>query len=221
MNNIPGLVTEAIIAFLITNIDDLIILLIFFSQLSPNFRRRHIFIGQYLGFAMIIIASLPGFFGSFLVPTAWIGLLGILPIVMGIKQLLNQEAENAEIQSVSTNLQPSVNNSSITNFILSIFTPQTYKVAAITFANGGDNIGIYIPLFSGYNITKLLVVIFIFFLMKTVWYAVAALLVNQTTIAKVLSRYGNKIMPFVLIALGVYIMYERGSFNLLMGFWLT
>ncbi|HYW19136.1 MAG TPA: cadmium resistance transporter [Nodularia sp. (in: cyanobacteria)] len=214
MNKITTLITEAIIAFLITNLDDLIILLIFFSQLSPHFRRRHIFIGQYLGFTMIIIASLPGFFGSFLVPRAWIGLLGILPIVMGIKQLLNQETENTEIQTITTNLSPSATDNPIITFILSIFSPQTYKVAAVTFANGGDNIGIYITLFAGYNFIKLLIVIFIFLIMKIVWYAVASLLVRQSTIANALSRYGKNIMPFVLIALGFYIMYERGTFNL-------
>jgi len=65
MSKISTTITEGIIAFVATNIDDIIILLLFFSQLNTQFRCRHIFLGQYLGFTAIIIASLPGFLGCF------------------------------------------------------------------------------------------------------------------------------------------------------------
>ncbi|MBF2005795.1 MAG: cadmium resistance transporter [Chlorogloeopsis fritschii C42_A2020_084] len=215
MSNLTTLITEAIIAFTATNIDDFIILLLFFSQLNHQFRRRHIFIGQYLGFLAIIIVSLPGFLGGLVVPRAWIGLLGILPIVIGIKQLVSQEVENSELQTVTTDFNPSTNKHPIINFILSIFSPQTYKVAAIIFANGGDNVGIYIPLFAGYRLVELLVIIIVFLIMKGVWYTVTYLLARQKKVAQVLSRYGKTAVPFVLIGLGLYIMYERGKFSLL------
>jgi cadmium resistance transport/sequestration family protein len=215
MSPIIATITEAIIAFAATNIDDIIILLLFFSQLDTHFRRRHIFIGQYLGFTAIILASLPGFFGGLVVSRVWIGLLGILPIAIGIKQLLNKETENTEIQTVNTNLETSTTSKPILNLILSILSPQTYKVAAVTFANGGDNIGIYIPLFAGNNFASLIVILIVFFIMVGVWCAVAYLLGRQAKIAYILSRYGKKAVPFVLIALGLYIMYERGTFTLL------
>ncbi|MBD2433951.1 MULTISPECIES: cadmium resistance transporter [Fischerella] len=215
MSPIIATITEAIIAFAATNIDDIIILLLFFSQLDTHFRRRHIFIGQYLGFTAIILASLPGFFGGLVVSRVWIGLLGILPIAIGIKQLLNKETENTEIQTVNTKLETSTTSKPILNLILSILSPQTYKVAAVTFANGGDNIGIYIPLFAGNNFASLIVILIVFFIMVGVWCAVAYLLSRQAKIAYILSRYGKKAVPFVLIALGLYIMYERGTFTLL------
>ncbi|WP_315791182.1 cadmium resistance transporter [Fischerella sp. JS2] len=215
MSQIIATITKAIIAFAATNIDDIIILLLFFSQLDPHFRRRHVFIGQYLGFAAIVLASLPGFFGGLVVSRVWIGLLGILLIAIGIKQLLNKETENTEVQNVNTNFEPSTTSKPILNFILSILSPQTYKVAAVTFANGGDNIGIYIPLFAGNNFASLIVILIVFFVMVGVWCAVAFLLSRQARIAYILSRYGKKTVPFVLIGLGLYIMYERGTFTLL------
>lgn len=166
---------------------------------------------------MIIIASLPGFFGGLLVPREWIGLLGILPIAIGIKQFLNKETENVEIQTVTSDLTSSRTTHPILSFIVSLISPQTYKVAAITFANGGDNIGIYIPLFAGINFNSLLLTLAVFFMMVGVWCAVAYLLARQVTIASLLSRYGSNTVPFVLIALGFYIMYERGTFSLLSG----
>ena len=78
MNKLATAFTEGIIAFAATNIDDIMILLLFFSQIDRNFRRRHIFIGQYIGFTAIIILSLPGFFGGLVIQREWIGLLGIL-----------------------------------------------------------------------------------------------------------------------------------------------
>ncbi|WP_193195569.1 cadmium resistance transporter [Nostoc sp. MG11] len=215
MNKISTTIIEGIIAFVATNIDDIIILLLFFSQLNTQFRRRHIFVGQYLGFTAIIIASLPGFFGGLIAPRAWIGLLGILPIAIGIKQLLNQETENIEVQTVTTNFKPSTTSNPILSFISSVLSPQTYKVAAITFANGGDNIGIYIPLFAGNSFDSLLVILIVFFIMVGVWCAVAYFLARQTTIAYILNRYGKTAVPFILIGLGLYIMYERGTFTLL------
>ena len=204
--------TQGIIAFAATNIDDIIILLLFFSQIDSNFRRRHIFIGQYLGFTAIIILSLPGFFGGLVIQREWIGLLGLLPIVIGIKQLVSREEESGEVQTVNTE-----QNNPTSSFLLSILHPNTYKVAAVTVANGGDNISIYIPLFAGQNIVGLGIILAVFFVMVGVWCGIAYLLTLQPNISYILSRYGQAIVPFVLIGLGLFIMYERGTFNLLFG----
>lgn len=214
MSQLATAIAEAIIAFTATNIDDIIILLLFFSQININFRRRHIIVGQYLGFILLIIASLPGFFGGLVVSREWIGLLGLLPIAIGIKQLVNREQESTEIQTITSDTQSS-SKRSIKSFLLSILSNQTYQVAAVTIANGGDNISIYIPLFAGKTAIGLLVIISVFFFMVGVWCAVAYLLTRQPTIAYVLSRVGKKVVPFVLIGLGLFIMYERGTFTLI------
>ncbi|HAZ47799.1 MAG TPA: transporter [Cyanobacteria bacterium UBA11369] len=205
MSQLATALAEAIIAFTATNIDDIIILLLFFSQININFRRRHIIVGQYLGFILLVIASLPGFFGGLVVSREWIGLLGLLPIAIGIKQLVNREQETTEIQTITGEK----------SFFFSILSPQTYQVAAVTIANGGDNISIYIPLFAGKTPIGLLVILSVFFFMVGVWCVVAYLLTRQPTIAYVLSRVGKKVVPFVLIGLGLFIIYERGTFTLL------
>ncbi|GBE91687.1 cadmium resistance transporter [Nostoc cycadae] len=215
MSNLGTSFIEGIIAFTATNIDDIMILLLLFSQVDVNFRRRHIIIGQYLGFLAIIIASLPGFFGGLVVQREWIGLLGILPIAIGLMQLLNREQEAIEIQAVNTEFKQHSPVNSVLSLILSILHPQTYKVAAVTIANGGDNISIYIPLFAGQNVASLGVILTVFFLMVGVWCTVAYWLSQHTTIAYFLSRYGKIIVPFILIGLGLFIMYERGTFSLL------
>jgi cadmium resistance transport/sequestration family protein len=215
MSKLGTAFTEGIIAFTATNIDDIIILLFYFSQVDAIFRRRHILVGQYLGFAAIIIASLPGFFGGLVVQREWIGLLGILPIVIGIKQLVNREEETTVVQTVSTDFRESSPKNLILSFVLSILHPQTYKVAAVTIANGGDNISIYIPLFAGHDLASLGVILTVFLFMVGVWCAIAYFLSRQPTIVSIFSRYGKAIVPFVLIGLGLFIIYERGTFSLL------
>ncbi|MBW4639418.1 MAG: cadmium resistance transporter [Gloeocapsa sp. UFS-A4-WI-NPMV-4B04] len=76
-------------SFVITNIDD-IILIIFLSQLNATFRHRHIIIEQYLEFTALIIASLSSFFGGLIISKVWIGILGLVPILIGVIQLVNR-----------------------------------------------------------------------------------------------------------------------------------
>ena len=133
-------IIAGITSFAATNIDDIVILMLFFSQVNATFRPRHIVIGQYLGFTALIVASLPGFFGGLIVPKAIIGLLGLVPIAIGIKQLVNREDEENEVQTVSDEF-----NSSLLSKLTNLFNPQIFNVAAVTIANGGDNIGIYLP----------------------------------------------------------------------------
>lgn len=206
---------EGLIAFVATNLDDIFILLLFFSQISASFRRRHIVIGQYLGFTTLVFASLPGFFGGLIVPREWIGLLGLLPIIIGVKQLVERDTETMSVQTV-TSFENSSYRNPLVSLLLSLLNPQTYKVAAVTVANGGDNISIYIPLFAGSQLTGLGIILAVFFLMVGVWCAIAYLLTLQPTIASLLSRYGQPIVPFILISLGLFIMYERGTFGLIL-----
>jgi cadmium resistance transport/sequestration family protein len=202
-----GLVTAiptGITAFTATNLDDLVILTLLFSQVDATFRRQHIVIGQYLGFGVLVIASLAGFLGGLVLPAHWIGLLGLVPIVIGLNRLLNPESEESSEMQEETALS---NSSSFTSFL----SPQSYSVAAITIANGSDNVGIYMPLFANSAPESLLVMIGVFLLLVGVWCYVTYKLTCQPAIADLLTRYGNSLVPFVLIGLGVFIVLDSAS----------
>jgi cadmium resistance protein CadD (predicted permease) len=78
-------------------------------------------------------------------------------------------------------------------------------VAAVTFSNGGDNIGVYTPMFAQYNsIGQVTTLIVVFMLMTAVWCIAAYYLVNHPLIASRIRRIGHVVMPFVLIGLGIY-----------------
>lgn len=215
MNWFLTALAAGVTSFVATNIDDIIILMLFFSQVNDKFRPRHIIIGQYLGFTALIFATLPGIFGGLFIPKIWIGLLGLLPIIIGVKQLMSREEESVEVQAVTDDLNQVSNRNPILSALTKLLSTQVGNVAAVTVANGGDNIGIYIPLFASNNLVSLAVILSVFYLLVGVWCAVAYLLTRQPAIAKILTRYGNAISPIVLIGLGIFILVESGSYRLI------
>jgi cadmium resistance transport/sequestration family protein len=208
-------IIAGITSFVATNIDDIVILMLFFAQVNANFRPKHIITGQYLGFTALILASIPGFFGGLILPQTWIGLLGLLPIIIGVKHLLDGDKDENEVQTVSGELNQSKGNLPMMSTLASLFAPQTYNVAAVTFANGGDNIGIYVPLFASNNAVSFAVILSIFFVMVGVWCYVAYQLTRHPAVAQALTRYGQRIVPFVLIGLGIFILIDSGTYQLL------
>ena len=203
MNELLTAISTGMTAFTATNLDDIVILLLFFSQVNAVFRRRHIVFGQFLGFTALVLASLPGFFGRLIFPPDWIGMLGLLPIAIGLSRLLNPETDDSEAEA---ELEESQNS-----FFSSFLSPQTYSVAAVTVANGGDNIGIYVPLFASNTLESLAVILAVFFAMVGVWCYAAYRLIQMRAIADTLTRYGNQLVPFVLIGLGMAILVKSGT----------
>ncbi|BAZ50424.1 cadmium resistance transporter [Nostoc sp. NIES-4103] len=204
MNELVTALTTGITAFTATNLDDLVILTLLFSQVDASFRRRHIVIGQYLGFCTLVIASLVGFLGGLVLPSNWIGLLGLVPITIGLNRLLNPESDSDSETQTETEFSHS---SAFAGFL----SPQAYSVAAITIANGSDNVSIYMPLFANTALPNLLVIIAVFLLLVGVWCYMTYRFTCQSAIANLLTRYGNGIVPFVLIGLGVFIILDSAS----------
>jgi len=187
----------AIVLFVTTNVDDVFVLVGFFA--SPRFRARDIILGQYLGIAALVAVSVVASLISLVVAREHVGLLGVLPILLGLKQLLELWKG---IQEEETDLQtPSVGN--------------VLAVSGVTIANGGDNIGIYTPVFATQNLQQMLVILFVFAVMVGVWVAFARWLVHHPRLGAPLRRYGHLLIPFVLIAVGVFVLHEAGSFSLL------
>ncbi len=205
MNWIIATILAGTTAFAATNVDDIVILTLFFARVNETLRRRHIVAGQYLGFLGLIVASLPGFIGGMMMPKVWLGWLGLLPIAIGVHYLLQPETEQVTLQTTTLTEKQ----------FASILSPQTYQVAAVTLANGGDNIGIYVPLFAKSNLAELAIILAVFLIMIGVWCAIAYHLARQPLLSSALSHYGHRLVPFVLIGLGIFIFVDSETHRLL------
>lgn len=194
------IVLTSFLAFASTNIDDLFILALFFGD--KRFSIRDICWGQYLGIALLVTIS---YFGARLgkwIDVRYIGLLGFIPVYLGISQLL-------ELIRLSEPKEPETLNNKLD------LSQGFWAVASVTFGNGGDNIGTYVPLFSTLDNTELTIMLFIFLLMVAIWLITANYLASHPLMAKTIDRYGHIFTPIVLILLGVYILIENRSFTLL------
>jgi cadmium resistance transport/sequestration family protein len=200
-------------AFVATNIDDLVLLMLFFAQVNSTFRKRDIFVGQYVGFMAIVLLSLPGFWGGLLISKPLIGLLGFVPIGLGIRSLIDSKRDSNELQTVHI-LGDFKNKKKVLDRLVS---PQVLSVAAVTLANGGDNIGIYISLFASQTFASLGIILSVFFACVGIWCLVADWLAKHRAIAPLLTRHSHFLAPIVLIGLGVYILTENQSWLLISG----
>lgn len=188
----------SILAFVSTNIDDIFILILFYG--NKKIKETEIIIGQFLGIITLIAVSLIGSLIGLILQDAYIGFLGLIPLYLGIKGILaiiKNEKHEEEGHHLKTN------KSSI------------LSVAGTTFANGGDNIGIYVPLFATLTWEGKISMITIFLVMTFVWCMMAKYFTKHPYVAKVVDKYGHIIAPIVLVLLGLYIMYQTGTFGLL------
>lgn len=200
--------TTAIATFTATNLDDIFILTLFFAQVGTFFRRRHIVVGQYLGFILLVLISLSGFWGSFFIPDYLIRGLGLIPLLIGLKEL--NKAETAET-SEPNSLEEMLSETDDSHWLNQWLSPQVYSVATVTVANGSDNISVYFPLFASSTAQNLSITLITFLCLVGVWCVVAYYLTHLPAIAVLLNRYGNTLVPCILIGLGVYIVKENLS----------
>ncbi|HLP89448.1 MAG TPA: cadmium resistance transporter [Nostocaceae cyanobacterium] len=207
MNDLLTSIITGVVAFGSTNIDDILILLVFFAQVDDYLRPWQVVLGQYLGFTILVILSLPGFFSGLILPPSWIGLLGLIPVAIGISSLVNQETGSLTDEVTAEATQD------LTASSKDFFNSQTYIVALVTIANGSDNISVYIPLFSTTNLESFLVIIALFYFLLAVWCYTAYKLTHQRKIAEVLTRYGSYLVPFVLMGLGVLVVWKSKALS--------
>jgi cadmium resistance transport/sequestration family protein len=191
----------ALATFAATNIDDLVLLVLFFGETGPH-NRSQVVVGQYLGFVVLVFISLVGFLGRLVFAREWLGLLGIVPIAIGLRVLLFvDKSEDDEAQVLRQMRRPAR-----ASWLSSVLGPRTYTVAAVTLANGGDNIGLYTPLFANSDVTQLIITTGTFLVLVAVWCLTAQRLARQRGVAALIAKYGQIAMPFVLIGLGVCII---------------
>ncbi|HEX7467746.1 MAG TPA: cadmium resistance transporter [Methanobacterium sp.] len=183
-------------AFIATNLDDIFILMAFFA--SSDFKKEEVVLGQYLGMIMLILISSLAYLFQLIIPSYWIGLLGIFPIIIGVRNLLNIRKDPAQ------QIPKKVENNSFSGKT----GLKSFQIAGVTFANGGDNLGVYAPLFAGLDLQELLQVILIFLVMTGLWCFLSFKIVNNRIIGTKIRIYGHLILPFVLIAIGFYIILQ-------------
>ena len=195
-------ILQAIGLFIATNIDDIVILSLFFvrGQGQPGTTRR-ILAGQYLGFLGILGAAVAAAFGAqVLLPEAILPYFGLIPLGLGLW---------AAWQAWRNRGQDDDDEAQLEGKRVSV-----WAVAAVTFANGGDNIGVYVPIFITVGTMGIIAYSGVFLLLVVGLVLVARYVATRKSIAAILERWEHVLFPLVLISLGTFILVEGGAFGL-------
>lgn len=192
-----ALIGSTVLAFISTNIDYLLILIIIFAKYKNKHDDKLIFIGELLGSGTLIAVSLIVAFWLKMIPEEWIlGFLGIIPIVMGIKMYFGDEDEGNEVREKLGKPQRSI--------ILSVIM--------ITIATcGPDNLAIYVPFFTTLNAGDIPIVLGLFFIFLCMITWLSKMITNLPKIQVFFERFGDLITLLVYVFLGIYILLESGT----------
>ncbi|UOW00681.1 cadmium resistance transporter [Agrococcus sp. SCSIO52902] len=192
-------VLQAIGLFLATNIDDIIILSLFFARgAGERGATARILVGQYLGFIGILGAAVLVALGAgaFLPPEV-IPYFGLIPLGLGVwaawQAWRGDDDDDAKVEGKKV---------------------AVWTVAAVTFANGGDNIGVYVPVFLSVGTAAVIAYCVVFLVLVAVLVGMAKFVATRRPIAEALERWEHIVFPIVLIGLGIFILVSGGAFGL-------
>ena len=181
--------------FAATNIDDAVVLVVLnvASQAGGVPKRWEIWVGQYLGFSVILLVSFTAALGLKVVPVEWVGLLGLIPLLLGVRGLLKliraRRDRDPDPPVMATGL---------------------LSVVAVTVANGGDNIALYTPVFRIIGVADAALTLAVFAVCTALWCLAGQLAVAHQRVVEVLQRSSRWLVPVVFVVLGSYIVGRSG-----------
>jgi cadmium resistance protein CadD (predicted permease) len=183
VNGYLGILGASVTTFALTNIDDACLLTLLFAQRIPA---RRIVAGQYLGFAVIVVVSLLGAFAALAIPDRWVRLLGFAPIALGVRHLLKHRGAGPRSASVMG----------------------VAYIALITFSNGADNVGLYVPFFV-VGRAHLWLILSSYALLIAFWCFGSRLIGTHSLVLGAVDRWAQRVLPIVFIGLGLVILFRR------------
>jgi cadmium resistance transport/sequestration family protein len=181
-----------------TNIDDIIVLTVLFLSARAGGKPKvwQIWAGQYAGMAVLVVVSGVAALGLTIVPDDWVGLLGLVPVALGLRGLVMairaRDHDEAPTAAVASGLA---------------------SVVGVTIANGADNISVYTPMFRSIGVTNSLITAAVFALLIALWCLAGSWLGSHRKVIAVVQRYGHWIVPGVFILIGTVILIESGVFG--------
>jgi len=190
-------IAAAIGLFAATNIDDIVVLTVLFLASTrgalPGWK---VITGQYLGFIALVAISVVAAAGLTIVPDEWVGLLGLIPLAIGVYGLIRTFRRRGSDDDEDDES--------------AIRAGGLIGVAGITIANGADNISLYTPVFRTNPIPDTIITIIVFLVLVAVWCVVARLVGTNKTVTEALEKIEHWLVPAVFIGLGLYILIDSG-----------
>jgi len=186
---IINIIILSTMAFISANTDGMIIALAYLTD--PNYDSRNILYGQIIGFWFLTLASLILAQLLFFIPKESARWLGIIPIIFGIAKLLKYSSRDTVKQPAA--IPPTGR--------------QIQEISVLTVATGADDVVAYTPIFATRTAHEVTILTIVFVIMTIIWWMIAKWLADHGIIRKLVSKGGPILVPLLIIALGVIIIY--------------
>jgi cadmium resistance protein CadD (predicted permease) len=190
---LPAVLGLAAGAFAATNIDNAVVTVAMIAA-APATRSRRIAFGQVMGFTLVVIGALAMAALLFEIPTRVIGLLGLVPLILGVRALLGlrhaEERSRVARRAVGSGVVAAL---------------------AVTVGAGGDNLAVYIPLFRVDHLAGTAETLLVFALgelLLTLFVLWAGL---HPRVRTVVTTFGVFAAPILYCAIGLAVLFEAGT----------
>ncbi|MFL6643716.1 MAG: cadmium resistance transporter [Paraburkholderia fungorum] len=209
----------SVAAYAATNIDNLFVLLAFLAEAGGQ--RRRVITGQFAGSLALIAGAM--LFAALLerLPTGYVGLLGILPIGVGVSKAwtrfrpgnADREIEARTVARTNAPARPTTSTKAASSGAGSSW----WTVACVALANGSDNVAVYVPLYASHSHSEGMFISLTFVVMIGIWCAGAVWLVEHPLLGAPIRRYGTALLPLILLIIGVSVIVENDTLRIVFG----
>ena len=189
-----AIIATAAGVFIGSNIDDLIVLIVLFlAARRGKLPASRIVAGQYLGYGILVAGSIVIALGLAAVPQHWVGLVGFVPLGLGIWGLIGAARHGPEHQPV--------------------LARRLWAIAALSIANGSDDLSVYAPLLRTNTVADDVLIVAVLLIMVAIWCAIAWWLGSRRRVIAMLKHFGHWLVPLVFIAIGAVVIINSGLFR--------
>ena len=189
-----------LLAFLVaaaTSLDEIPLLFLLYAKKDGRSKGLAVTGGYFLGSAILIGLAILASLGVGLIPDRrLVGLLGLVPLVMGILALVKKEDGEETERAMPSSRK---------------FGALALQTAAITLGLGFDDLGGYIPLFSAYSGWEIVPMVLALFLCAALICLLSRILTQIGRLSRWIEKYERFITGAVFIVLGIVILYECGT----------
>jgi cadmium resistance transport/sequestration family protein len=189
-------VLSSVAVFLATSVDELVVLTTMFAYAERQGAVAEVYLGQLLSQAVLLTVAALAAFGIETVSEKAIGVLGVLPIALGIRVLLGGDDDTSEAREAASRFDSGVGF--------------TLTVALVAIGGGGEELAVFIPFLGSLATPDLVVAVVTLLVLVPLWCRVSQRIASLSRIQKWIARYQRVFVPVVFIGLGVFVIVDSG-----------
>lgn len=186
--------------FVATNLDNLLLLVVL-QGANPG-ARSAVLLG-YLGAAVaLIIAAAAGLALGAVLEPGLLGYLGLVPLLFGVRMLLAGWRQERHPETGIDTLAGRSTGSICTGTLM------------LMAGNSGDSLAVLLPLLAETAAAGQWFIAASYLSMATLWAGLARLLTSHRALAERIERRGEKVVPWIMIGVGLYILLDTPTDSL-------